>query len=533
MNELSLLIRADIGPTVGTGHVMRTAALASAWCNMGGAATIVCTADLPRSLRQRLERDGIVVEIMSAETPTDDAVQTARLAEETGATWIVADGYSFDDAYQETLKRSSAKLLVVDDFGHAEHHHADLLLNQNIYADRSDYGESKPESLLLGPRFVLMRDEFSSIETNKKRVPKTAKRIMVTMGGADQGNFTSTCLHAIADLPNNDTISVDVIVGASNDHYESLQQLCRELPNSVRLHRNTDRMATIIKQCDLAITAGGSTCYELARCGVPAIVLSTAENQIPVARSFHESGSMVWLGDSDSVPVQMLTTEIQKLVNDSALRKKMAAANRALVDGQGAKRIARRLLQEELVFREVVSEDSKQLWQWRNESTVREGAFQSEEISWTEHQIWFQRAMADRLVDIWIVETRAGESEPAEIRRPIGPVRLNFDSMGTQATISLSIAPEFRGRGWGTAVIEAACRRAFHSDDIQEIVAWIKPENRSSLAAFDSAGFIEENKSGPSHIAIHTVDDQPAIKMILRRNQVVPDNKVSRRSKSA
>ena len=65
MNELSLLIRADIGPTVGTGHVMRTAALASAWCNMGGAATIVCTADLPRSLRQRLERDGIVVEIMS------------------------------------------------------------------------------------------------------------------------------------------------------------------------------------------------------------------------------------------------------------------------------------------------------------------------------------------------------------------------------------------------------------------------------------------------------------------------------------
>ena len=533
MSEFSILIRADIGPAVGTGHVMRTAALASAWRKLGGAATMVCTADLPSSLRQRLERGGIVVETISAETLSDDAAQTTRLAQQAHATWIVVDGYPFDDVYQETLKRSSAKLLVVDDFGHAEHHHADLLLNQNIYADRSDYGQSTPESLLLGPRFVLMRDEFSSVETSKKRVPKTAKRIMVTMGGADLGNFTSTCLQAIADLPDKDEISVDVIVGASNAHFESLQQLCRELPNSVRLHRNTDRMATIIKQCDLAITAGGSTCYELARCGVPAIVLSIAENQIAIARSFHENGSMIWLGDTDSVPVQMLTIEIQKLVNDSALRKRMAAASRALVDGQGAKRIARRLLQEELVFREVVPEDSKQLWQWQNESAVREGAFQSKEISWPEHQIWFQRAMANRLVDIWIAETRAGESEPAETRRPIGPVRLNFDSMGTQATISLSIAPEFRGRGWGTAVIEAACRRAFHSDDIQEIVAWIKSENRSSLAAFDRAGFIKENKSGPSHIAIHTVDDQPAIKMILRRNQVVPDNKVSRRSKSA
>ena len=528
MNSLSILIRADIGPAVGTGHVMRTFALASAWRKLGGTATMVCGEHLPASLRQRLKRNGIGVEIIVTDTIEEDAFQTCRLAEKSNAAWIVVDGYRFDDSYQETIKQSAAKLFVVDDFGHAQHQHADLLLNQNIYAEKSSYLELKPESLLLGPSFVLMRDEFSNIKAEKKRVPKTAKRIMITMGGADAGNFTSTCLRAIAELPNVKEISVDAIVGASNPHTESLKQLCHELPISVRLQRNTDRMATIINQCDLAITAGGSTCYELARCGVPAIVLSTAENQVAVARSFHENSCMVWLGDADSVPVQMLTDEIRKLSNDVALRKKMAAANTTLVDGHGAQRIARRLFQEELVFREATREDSNRLWQWRNESTVRQGAFQSHEIPWSEHEAWFDRSLSDRLVDIWIVETGAGES--------VGPVRFNFDSMGTQATISISVSPPFRGRGWGTAIIEAACRRAFLSDDIQQIAAWIKPENESSLAAFSKAGFSEEREGSQTQITIHSVDDQAAIRMILRREKVVPESGASgasKRSKSA
>lgn len=525
MNIESILIRADVGPAVGTGHVMRSAALGAAWCKLGGRATMVCTANLPGSLKKRLQRMGLEIEIITAETPIDDAVQTRDLAEQTQAAWVVVDGYQFDDQYQQIVKRSLAKLLVIDDFGHAQHKPADLLLNQNIYATPSHYEPLSPETLMLGTKFVLMRGEFSHVDASQKKILKIAKRIMITMGGADQGNFTSTCLQAIGNLSNASEISVDVIAGASNPHLAALREKCRKLPISVRLHQNTDRMSAIIGQCDLAITAGGSTCYELARCGIPAIVISTADNQVEVARSFHESGGMIWLGDSDSVPIELLTDEVQKLVSNSKLRKQMADSTAALVDGQGAQRIARRMLQEELTFRAAAETDSRQLWNWRNEPAVRTGAFQNQEIPWTEHQAWFESTMTDRLVDIWIVENSSGDS--------IGPVRFNFDAMGTEATISISIAAEFRGQGLGTAIIEAAARRAFSADDIQQIVAWIKPENESSLKAFRKAGFAEEHETGQTQLAIHTVGDQPARKLVLRREQVASDRSETKRTRSA
>ncbi|MDB4777957.1 UDP-2,4-diacetamido-2,4,6-trideoxy-beta-L-altropyranose hydrolase, partial [bacterium] len=207
-----LLIRADVGPTVGTGHVMRTAALAMAFNQLGGEATIACNSTLPERLKSRLEKQGISVVIFDSTDKIDDAIQTRQLAENLEADWIVADGYGYDDEYQHILKLSLAKLMVVDDFGHGSHRMADLVLNQNIYSDGSEYSSVRSEQVICGSRFVLLRSEFKNL-TSRSSVPKLAKRILLTFGGADEHNFTAKCLQALGRSNSAQSFQVDVVLG--------------------------------------------------------------------------------------------------------------------------------------------------------------------------------------------------------------------------------------------------------------------------------------------------------------------------------
>src|SRR4051812_29360547 len=119
-----LLIRADASPAIGTGHIMRCLALTQAWQDSGGEAVLV-TAENLDGLHDRVEAEGLMVHRLSA-TPGghEDVRDTTALARETGSDWIVIDGYHFTGRYQRRLKDAGFRLLVVDDYGHADHYSA-------------------------------------------------------------------------------------------------------------------------------------------------------------------------------------------------------------------------------------------------------------------------------------------------------------------------------------------------------------------------------------------------------------------------
>ena len=505
-----LLIRADVGPTVGTGHVMRTAALGFAFSKMGGKVTMACTKNLPNLLRHRLERQGIAVHSLEAKSKMDDAILTRQLAENLMADWILVDGYEFDDQFQQVLKLSLANLMVIDDFQHGTHRYADLILNQNIYSDGSEYSSSEPCELFCGSKFALLRSEFENVKSTPN-APKLAKRVLLTFGGADEHNITTTALNALRDVTDSTKLAVDVIVGACNAHYPEIKKLTRDLPFTVRIHRNVDRMSALMTQCDLAISAGGSTCYELARCAVPSIIISTAENQRAVAEGFHEQEAMRWVGDAHSLTTERLTHEIDQLIHAPELRREMARRASSLVDGLGAARIARRLISDQFIFREAQDTDSELIRNWRNEPSTRSASFNSASVSVSEHHNWFQEKLSSNLTDIWVVELDD---------QPIGQVRFDFEPTNDEATISISLAPECRGKRWSTPIIETACRKVFLSDDVETINALIKPENTASIKAFTQAGFIDQ-----SQIALH---GNTAKRFIMTRASVSPEQTVQK-----
>src|SRR4029079_14179248 len=87
----TLVVRADAGERIGTGHVMRCLAISQAWREVGGK-TVFVTGPLPAALASRLHAEGADVRHLPG---GDDAEETIAPAGELGAKWIILDGYAF------------------------------------------------------------------------------------------------------------------------------------------------------------------------------------------------------------------------------------------------------------------------------------------------------------------------------------------------------------------------------------------------------------------------------------------------------
>ena len=170
MTASVLLIRADASVAMGSGHVMRCLALAQAWQDAGGRA-VFAMADVTPAIHERLTAESSGVLTLSASAGSaEDSKQTIELAQAQNAKWLVVDGYQFDaEYYQRSMKAANFKLLFLDDFGHAKHYSADVVLNQNVSAQQGLYSDCEVHTrVLLGPKYALLRREFSGWRGWKK-----------------------------------------------------------------------------------------------------------------------------------------------------------------------------------------------------------------------------------------------------------------------------------------------------------------------------------------------------------------------------
>jgi UDP-2,4-diacetamido-2,4,6-trideoxy-beta-L-altropyranose hydrolase len=337
-----LLIRADGNSQMGLGHLMRCLGLAQHWLVRCGPVTFAMAEDVP-VFALRLQNEGGAQRLLPVEPGSlADADATAALAGELGATWIVCDGYHFGATYQARLKAAGRRLLFVDDYGHAGEYCADLVLNQNLYAAPGPYGRrSAGTELLLGSSYVLLRREFTAYPPPARSAPTRASRMLVSLGGADPENFTSTAIAALASV---DDLEAQIVVGGSNPHRASIDRAARPLGDRATVVAAVDDMPARMAWADFAVTAGGSTCWELLYMAVPALVVVLADNQALVAQAVARHGAGIDLGRSEGVDAARLGAAIARLARDRPLRHAMAHAGQALVDGLGAERVTDAML---------------------------------------------------------------------------------------------------------------------------------------------------------------------------------------------
>ncbi|WAC04329.1 MAG: UDP-2,4-diacetamido-2,4,6-trideoxy-beta-L-altropyranose hydrolase [Methanoregula sp.] len=335
----NLIIRADASTAIGTGHVMRCLAVAQGWQEQGGKVTFVMAGTTP-SAEESINADGMDIIYHSTKAGShEDAYKTGKIAEQNGAEWVVVDGYLFDAEFQRLLKDNGLKILFIDDFGHADYYSADLVLNQNIYANDTYYKKRAVYTkLILGTQFALIRKEFLKWKNWHRRIPRIAKKILVSLGGSDPENVTSMVLDALGSVTVNG-IEVKVIVAKNNPNNQKMQQKIISSHFTGDLIVNARDMPELMSWADLAISAGGSTNLELAFMGLPGITINHAQNQVLNSEILDQFGVIKNLGWFEKLKPDDISLALMDVIKSEDLRKQMAEKGRILVDGGGSKRV--------------------------------------------------------------------------------------------------------------------------------------------------------------------------------------------------
>lgn len=318
---------------------MRCLALAQAWRDSGGDIRFLCS-ELPDPVRALLHDEGIdVVEINAVRGSPEDALATRTQLEETGAGALVLDGYRFSREYQTALRQERIPMLVIDDNGQIGGYDADLILDQNLGADPVAYEERPAEAImLLGTEYTLLRREFRDREPAGRTVTTGDDGVLVTLGGGNARGVTPVVLRGLGRVSGM-RLDVTLVAGCADESYQELMNVVEGLQIRVDLKRHTPDMSSLMAVTDIAISAGGSTCWELAFMGVPGLTIILAENQRHIADKLDSAGILRCLGDVATVDEYVIADAVEELLSSPDRREEMSGNGRVLIDGHGVSRV--------------------------------------------------------------------------------------------------------------------------------------------------------------------------------------------------
>jgi UDP-2,4-diacetamido-2,4,6-trideoxy-beta-L-altropyranose hydrolase len=330
-----LLLRADADEHIGSGHLMRLLALGQAWHDAGGHVTVAATA--PGALLDRIVAEGWDLHPLEGVHPNrTDLERDRRVADEAGARWIAIDGPQFDASYIAGIGRG-ANTLLVDDLARLADYSATLVVNQNLHARTLSYPLGPSSRLLSGPLYALLRREFR-VDPPLRDTPDIARRLLVTFGGADPRRLTRRTLEALSrSAP--DAFRVIAVVGGANPDHSALRELADTERDRIELRHNVTDMAGVLAQADLALSSGGSTVWELARMGVPSLVVETAAAEPELVSGLVATGLFRPLGGADGLTGDAIVQALLDAAADRPWRARMAKMGSTIVDGHGAERV--------------------------------------------------------------------------------------------------------------------------------------------------------------------------------------------------
>ena len=349
LNCSRVLFRVDSDSKIGAGHLMRCLALANALRRRGTQTEFL--SDIENvSLREKILNDGH--RLLPAEFRYPDVRDPLGPGNSVEGhdyfDWIVLDGYSFDPEYQLAARRVAKKSLVIDDLCHWPIYTADVILNQNTNSGAIEYPTPSQTLQLRGLKYVLLRGEFLHGRSDIRRTPETGSdvRVLVTVGGVANPAMVAIILDGLARVGEHRFL-VRVLTGIyMNEAWERISRNYTHLPNiSLELITFVEQMQKPMAWADIAVSAGGSTCWELAFMGVPTLVIVLAKNQEPVAAAIEAGGCGKFVGYFPGVSDVDVARVVSDLAGDSQKMEAMSKSGPNLIDGLGAERVATAMIE--------------------------------------------------------------------------------------------------------------------------------------------------------------------------------------------
>lgn len=328
--------RVDANENVATGHMMRCIAIAIE-CRRRGIDCIFILAENKET--QRLAEYGFSYRILDSKWDDMDGEEDKliTLIRELKLDRLVIDSYQATASYIAGIN-AVVPVMYIDDMSEEEYS-VDAILHYSQWPEDNTYQKkysATDVSLLVGMQYVPLREEFRKSNVSGHR----EESILITTGGTDTYNVTYKVLCELQNRSEFSDYKFEVIIGSLNQNKEILQEL-QKTDKRIALHQNIKNMDEFMRKCRFAVSAGGTTLYELCACGIPTVCFSFADNQQGFTYEMGVHQIMRYAGDArEHIDIGVLIVdELIAFYTDRYTTAQYSDRMQDLIDGRGTQRI--------------------------------------------------------------------------------------------------------------------------------------------------------------------------------------------------
>lgn len=307
INKRALIIT-EGGSRCGLGHVARCISIYQALREKGIAAEFIVNGDA--TLRNLLV--GINYTCFNWLKKENALLCLVRPADT-----VFFDSYLANRELYGKIADAARLSVYFDDYRRMEYPRG-IVINGNIYAEELCYSKNKDVAYLLGTQYIALRKKFWNVP--KRKVNKNIRNILLTFGGKELPGLTH-----------------DLIC------YLRKKIKCNFI-EMTKGRVDASQVLDLMLECDVCISGGGQTIYELAKCGIPTVAICFADNQLLNLINWQKAGFLDYAGACDGKDLFVnIEKSLQRL--DYRKRVEMSKVGPLFVDGQGARRIIKKIFQ--------------------------------------------------------------------------------------------------------------------------------------------------------------------------------------------
>lgn len=336
-----ILFRVDGNAILGAGHVMRCLSLAAALKEEGCQCIFVVSED---SSSDVIQAKGFSVRNLHAmwNDYGQSLEKLLEVVEQEQPEVIVVDSYYASSDFFEELQRHTKTAVIVEKSPVEFEAPVDYFINYNIFMNSVNVHPAPLGTLLLGSKYALLREEFAA---EPVWPGKRSGNLVILTGGSDPHNIAMDICEKVLSDKRFEALDLCVVSGPLNPHTRELEALSRNA--RVRVEHAPKSVRSVMDQCDVAISAGGSTLYELCAGAVPTISFSYVDNQLDIVKRFDAMQLIPYAGDiriGKEETLCRIMTHLETFIQDEQLWRQRRENLREVCDGRGAQRVARVLL---------------------------------------------------------------------------------------------------------------------------------------------------------------------------------------------
>ena len=343
MQAIPIIFRCDASNEIGWGHFRRCYALAEVAQQSGRYKVYFLTRPLPKGLDKKLKEIHATVQTLSPDaTLEQDAQYLHSMFDMMSRKNVIVciDHYDWTSELLGELKNDPRVILMAFDDGMKKHYPVDFLINQNLDAEKIAYSTSSTCQQLLGPKYVMIRDEIHTLRQHPTERMAENFQFLVTLGGGDVWGHALKVVDAVRQS----TVKFEthLIVGSQWPHLEKAKRLIGNHPR-IHLYEDPSFFPQLLARADLALCGAGSTTYELAYLGIPMMTVALVPHQIAIGKAWEARGIGDHLGMADVLTPELIMQKILHWMElDQELENRGIAAQK-VVDGRGKFRVLERV----------------------------------------------------------------------------------------------------------------------------------------------------------------------------------------------